>query len=526
MYANLKSISDLFRFTLPAFTATLLLCGSAVAQHYEFDTRYQPTNSMSPWHSQQAFPSGFHQLEASTMAAQPIVEAIPSQPIIQPMITETLHPQTLTVPTVPEVLAFPQHPVVPAVETPLVEVPLPETHMIGTPMVETPMTETPIIGAESELPTQWNQEVPEGYDPAYPIEYPGSNFQGYYPVDGGVVAPPTGEILGETSPSQAGSDSIADTDSSSSDPEAPMIPSVVVADSETDIVMPEPGTINESTGQTIGQTSMTDSDDLSAENMAVEAAIGDTKSESELIRKLKQKLQAADLRAREAEEKAMAIARQASEDQKQLDRLKAQTTESKSSMAQTKSQETALQQKVDQLKTELDASNAAVKRMKSLVAKNQKKMKQLKETLTQPNEPMKQIEAQGAEATLQLDHSRNEAPGGIEVKNATARDAAEGNPQKTKRNKPSKKIKLTEKVSTLETARDKQLASAAARIESDFQAKINAKLDSGKTANHPEVKTLKDSLQQRLKESDKNIRRRYQRQINKILKEAAARSRS
>lgn len=543
MYANLKSISDLFRSTLPAITATVLLSGPVVAQHYDFDTRYRPNNSMTPWHSQQAFPSGFHQLETPTIAAQPIVEAVPSQPIIQPMMIETQHDQALPTPIAGEVLAFPTHAAVPAVETPLLETPMMgtpmietptiETPMIETPMVGAPMTETPIAGAESELPTQWNQEIPEGYDPAYPIEYPGSNFQGYYPVEGGIVAPPTGEIVGETSPSQPVSDSFADTGMSSSDSEAPMIPSVVVADSETGIVMPEPGMINESPDMTNSEETMPQSDELSANNLAVTAADrnGDAESEADLIRKLKQRLQAADLRAREAEEKAMAIARQASEDQRQLDQLKAQTAESNSSAAKAKSQENTLQKKIDQLKTELDSSNEAVKRMRALVTKNQKKMKQLREKLNQSNASKKQLEAQNAEATPQLDLSPNEAAGGIEANNVTEQNAAKDNPNKTKSNKTksnksAKESNLTKKISNLETARDKQLASAAARIKSDFQAKIDAKLDSGKTADHPEVKALKDSLQQRLKESDKNIRRRYQRQINKLLKEAAARSRS
>ena len=533
MYANLKSISDLFRSTLPAITATVLLSGPVVAQHYDFDTRYRPNNSMTPWHSQQAFPSGFHQLETPTIAAQPIVEAAPSQPIIQPMMIETQHDQSLPTPIAGEVLAFPTHAAVPAVETPLLETPMMGTPMIETPTIETPMIETPMVGAESELPTQWNQEIPEGYDPAYPIEYPGSNFQGYYPVEGGVVAPPTGEIVGETSPSQAVSDSFADTGMSSSDSEAPMIPSVVVADSETGIVMPEPGMINESPDMTNSEETIPQSDELSAENLAVTAADrnGDAEFEADLIRKLKQRLQAADLRAREAEEKAMAIARQASEDQKQLDQLKAQTAESNSSAAKAIFQETVLQKKINQLQTELDSSKAAVKRMKALATKNQKKMKQLSEKLNQSNASTKQLEAQNAEATLQLDPSPNEAAGGIEANNVTEQNAAKDNPNKTKSsetksNKSAKESNLTKKISNLETARDKQLASAAARIKSDFQAKIDAKLDSGKTADHPEVKALKDSLQQRLKESDKNIRRRYQRQINKLLKEAAARSRS
>ena len=401
--------------------------------------------------------------------------------------------------------------------------------MMETPVTETPIMETPLepmAGTESELPNQWNQTIPEGYDPAYPIEFPGADFKGYYPVDGEIVAPPS-KFSGATSSSQAVIDSSSDAEASSSDSETPTVPSVVIGSNETDIVMPEPGQIDDTLSQSsVSAVTADQSDDQNNEMMAVEAA--NQNAESELVRTLKQKLQAANLRAREAEEKALAIARQASEDQKQLDQMKAQTAESNSDIETVESQGSEYQQQVEQLTTKLAESDQAVNRMKSQAAKNQKRMKQLKAKLAQSNASIEQMEARNKKSQQQqANQPKIESPAETgNLSTELAPKKAEGDSKKAAKNKASNQARLLKKVTALETARDKQLASAAARIESDFQGKIDAKLDEGKTEEHPEVKSLKESMQTRLKESDTNIRRRYKRQINKIWKEAAARSRS
>ena len=204
----------------------------------------------------------------------------------------------------------------------------------AVPATEIPLA--PIVETELGSPVQLAQATPEGYDPSYPIEYPGADFQGYYPTDGEVIAPPSDTPLQGLPESIIGGSTIGEPASSTSDsqspdePQAPAIPSVVIEDPNPAIVVPDTATTSKPANNgsmskaepeiptlepvTASANNQARSDKMSAKKMAMEKAERD--AEAKMIKKLKQQMRAAELRAREAEEKALAIARQSSSDQK------------------------------------------------------------------------------------------------------------------------------------------------------------------------------------------------------------------
>jgi len=469
-------------------------------------------------------------------------QPVQNQGMIQPTMMGAEYPMQIPMPVAPQFSqpmhdipmessfpAFPMESQLPALpmESQLPALPM-ELPMESGPATDIPLA--PIVGTEIGSPVSSVQGIPEGYDPAYPIEYPGEDFKGYYPTDGGVIAPPSDTA------NMASSESSADTSlvpssmngsssrQSSTEPQAPAIPSVVIQDTNADIVMPKTtDAVNSSNQQSVDNGSMSKSkpeapatadnnrrsDKMAAKKTAMEKAERD--AEAKMIKKLKQQMRAAELRAREAEEKAMAIARQSTSDQKKVDQLKSELAKSNKNLNQMKSQATKAKQQLEQLKMARKEAAAGMKKEKAAAMK---KKKAAAEKKAQKEKAMK--DKAMAESAIQLE------PAAAPEKMKDARQE----PKKSPKAKSSNEKTLDEKIAALETARDKQLAAASVRIKKDFNDKIDEKFDSGKTEQHPEVLTLKDSLKKRLDQSDKNIRGRYKRQINKLRKEAAARSRS
>ena len=593
MYPNLKSTTDLVRVALPALAAAMFLPGQLLAQSFEFDTRYRSYNSVNLLHvPHQAQPSwgqshqvsqpGFHQWSAPVAVAQPMVaQPMQGHEVLGPAFVGTEYPQEIVGTEYPQEIPFPPSHSDPA---------LPQD--LAAPVAET--SNEVMVGAESELPPQWDQTIPEGYDPAYPIEFPGADFQGYYPIDGVIVA--KGSSLASESLS---------SESLSSAPKAPTVPGVVVGNVRSEDAAVEPGQIEYLPSEPVVQGAISETDVViptltetqSAEQMAMKQS--ELAAESERIAMLQQKMQMAEQRARKAEEKLLAVARQAADDQKKMERLKTQlakTNASAEKMAKEKAKLAAQSKPIAKLKKKLRAAELSAREAeeKSLAitrqaAENQKQLEELKAKLAassqaemkmesetanagQPDDQISLIPEKTAEAEAKAEakakaeaearakaraEARAKAKARAEAKvkakamaeakakadakakaeaeaKAKAAADAKANAMADAKEKADAKAKaealkkttVLEKISAIETARDKQLASAAARIKSDFQSKIDAKLDSGKTEEHPEVKSLKDSMQRRLNESDTKIRQRYKRQINKIRKEAAARSRS
>ena len=596
MYPNLKSTTDLVRVALPALAAAMFLPGQLLAQSFEFDTRYRSYNSVNLLHlPHQAQPSwgqshqvsqpGFHQWSAPVAVAQPMVaQPMQGHEVLGPAFIGTEYPQEIVGTEYPQEIPFPPSHSAPA---------LPQD--LAAPVAET--SNEVMVGAESELPPQWDQTIPEGYDPAYPIEFPGADFQGYYPIDGVIVA--KGSSLASES---LASESLS-SESLSSAPEAPTVPGVVVGNVRSEDAAVEPGQIEYLPSEPVVQGAISETDVViptltetqSAEQMAMKQS--ELAAESERIAMLQQKMQMAEQRARKAEEKLLAVARQAADDQKKMERLKTQlakTNASAEKMAKEKAKLAAQSKPIAKLKKKLRAAELSAREAeeKSLAitrqaAENQKQLEELKAKLAassqaemkmesetanagQPDDQISLIPEKTAEAEAKAEakakaearakaraEARAKAKARAEAKakakamaeakakadakakaeaeaKAKAAADAKANAMADAKEKADAKAKaealkkttVLEKISAIETARDKQLASAAARIKSDFQSKIDAKLDSGKTEEHPEVKSLKDSMQRRLNQSDTKIRQRYKRQINKIRKEAAARSRS
>lgn len=560
MYSNLNRPTRFVRVALPAVAAAFFLQGNLQAQHIHFDTRYQTNGSSnrwqspppavhaqpSPWNSAQQFPAGFHQLNSPVQTELPfnppigqpvqnhgMIQApmmmgaeqpmqIPMQvasPMAQPMheipfeATAQAIPMESQIPTLPlesQIPTLPMETEIPSLPT---ETDIPNTETPLAPMVET----------EIGSPVPSEQGIPEGYDPAYPIEYPGADFQGFYPIDGEVIAPPSDtplqglpESIQGLPESTIGESSIATSDSqSSTEPQVPAIPSVVIEDANNaGIVMPETADAMNPPSQTTDNGSMTKSDTMSAEKMAMEKM--EREVEAKMIKKLKQQMRAAELRAREAEEKAMAIARQSSSDQKEVDQLKAELNKSKKALNQMKSQATKAKQQLEKARKEAAAAKKNDEMAKQQLEKSRKEAAaKMKKEKAAAAKKAKQDKAM-AESAIELEPAAepNEMNGARKGSKKSAKAAA------------SNKDTLKKKIAALETAREKQLAAAAERIKSDFKTKIDEKLESGKTDQHPEVLKLQNSLQKRLDQSNKNIRDRYKRQINKLRKEAAARSRS
>ena len=600
MYPNPKSTTDLVRVALPALAAAMFLPGQLLAQSFEFDTRYRSYNSVNLLHvPHQAQPSwgqshqvsqpGFHQWSAPVAVAQPMVaQPMQGHEVLGPAFVGTEYPQEIVGTEYPQEIVGTEYPQ---------EIPFPPSHSapalpqdLAAPVAET--SNEVMVGAESELPPQWDQTIPEGYDPAYPIEFPGADFQGYYPIDGVIVA--KGSSLASESLS---------SESLSSAPKAPTVPGVVVGNVRSEDAAVEPGQIEYLPSEPVVQGAISETDVViptltetqSAEQMAMKQS--ELAAESERIAMLQQKMQMAEQRARKAEEKLLAVARQAADDQKKMERLKTQlakTNASAEKMAKEKAKLAAQSKPIAKLKKKLRAAELSAREAeeKSLAitrqaAENQKQLEELKAKLAaasqaemkmesetanagQPDDQISLIPEKTAEAEAKAEakakaearakaraEARAKAKARAEAKakakamaeakakadakakaeaeaKAKAAADAKANAMADAKEKADAKAKaealkkttVLEKISAIETARDKQLASAAARIKSDFQSKIDAKLDSGKTEEHPEVKSLKDSMQRRLNESDTKIRQRYKRQINKIRKEAAARSRS
>lgn len=485
-YFTLSLSTALARVALSGLGAILFLPASAPAQLFHFDTRYQQNDS-------------FGQVPVPIFYAQP--EPSPFQQTFSPV-----YQQHVEFPAAAQMTAEPFF-----------------DHGMAAP----PMTSPAFPTAVTQPLVQEMQAVPQGYDPAYPIEYPGSSFQGYYPTDGGVIAPPAeygGESFSSFAPSMP--------------KQAPTVPSVVVEGDGADVVMPEPGAVNvESATEdaevpTLAKEADADATDAQSSSQTdVEDATKNAKDNAiaEDIKKLKRQMREAELRAKEAEEKSLAIARQATANQKKMDQLKAELAKSRNAMKRMKARATKEKSQLnasqpataaddksqDAAATQTSASEAAAAQTNSDSATIE-----LESKASQPIETTKQT----ADATPAAKAGKRSV-----VENApadsSAKVASEDSDKATKTGK-SKKQTLREKISALEEARDKQLASAAERIESEFQKKIDAKLDSGKTKKHPEVQLLKESLRERLDDSNGKIRRRYQRQINRMWKEASARSRS
>jgi len=561
MYPNLNCPTRFVRVVLPAVAAAFFLQGNLPAQHVHFDTRYQTNGSSSrwqaplpsvhaqpsPWHGAQSFPSGFHQLNPQAQAvmqvAPPISQPIQNHGMVQPTMTGVEYPMQIPmqvasplsqpmheIPMASNFPAFPMESSFPAIpmesQLPAIPMELP----MDTSVAATDIPLAPIVGTETGAPVPSVQGIPEGYDPTYPIEYPGEDFKGYYPTEGGVIAPPSdtsemasSESSTDTSPVPSSTNGSSNRQSST-EPQAPAIPSVVIQDTNAGVVMPETAdAVNPSTQQSVDNGSMSKanpeapatadnnrrSDKMSAKESAMEKAEGD--AEAKMIKKLKQQMRAAELRAREAEEKAMAIARQSTSDQKKVDQLKSELAKSNKNLNHMKSQATMAKQQLEQLKM---ARKEAAAEMKKEKAAAMKKKKAAAEEKAQKEKAMK--DKAMAESAIELEPA---------AEPEKMKDARKESKQSTKA-KASNEKTLSEKIAALETARDKQLAAASVRLKTDFNDKIDEKLDAGKTDQHPEVLTLKDALKKRLNQSDKNIRGRYKRQINKLRKEAAARSRS
>jgi hypothetical protein len=491
------------RQALPMIAMTLLLSNllsneSAEGQSYHFDTRYQPLEVTHP------LPSATVQQNYGTPWQH---EQVIPQPFLQP--GQSFYNPGFTNDSI--VTEFP----------------------MDLPAVQAPMTHQ--LEIDSAPPASWSQPVPEGYDPAYPIEFPGQSYQGYYPIDGNIIAPPNASSAEPPSSSQP-----------------PTIPGFIEGDISD-------GAVNENDSATGGVEISVDEKSNTGNRQQVDdfankadesGAESQSKPESKLesveqnaasdqadrVSRLELQMREAELSIKEAEEKAVAIARQSASKDELLDQLKTRLAESngalkkvEAELAKTKQRLADSQQKLADAagKTVTESDNPATELTQNADSAEMKEDAVKLEVETEPDATTVVEPEASASSMIQLDGDQKvEDDSARKVEDSSSNESSESEESKALEPEMPKRKTLREKIADLEAAREKQLASAAERIESDFQKKIDAKLDSGKTEQHPEVRLLKESRKERLNDSNGKIRRRYQRQINRLWKEAAARSKS
>ncbi len=499
---NRSTSTVLTRATLSSLATILFLPASAPAQLFQYDTRYQQVDSF-----------GYTQVPVPIFYAQP-----------EPLPVQQTFPATIQ-----QHVDFPPldqtRPMFSGDFSNGVAYPIVEGVQEIQPTLSSEVTMPPVFEAGSAGSVLGSQAIPEGYDPAYPIEYPGPSFQGYYPTDRGVVAPPVEHAYAD--------DSLAVAPSMPN--QALTVPSVVIEGEGMEVVTPEPGAITEegladltnvpALAEEVADTGVRSSNTTEVEDTNTSATDG---SVADDVNQLKQQILEAQLRAKEAEEKAHAIARQAASNQKKMAQLQTALAKSKRAMERMKAQAESRQAPLDAEKKAAtvaasNAQDAAATLAAAATSRSETVQSDSGSDTIQLDLKADQLTEATKDAPAAVDNKRSVVENGLADSSGKESSKDSGRAASTDQ---SKKQTLREKISALEAAREKQLRSAAERIESEFQKKIDASLESGKTEKHPEVQRLKESLRERLDESNGKIRRRYQRQINRMWKEAAARSRS
>ena len=570
-----KPKHSLRRFILVAAGFSLSIGGAygtnATAYGQHFDPNFIHGQETGGW-----------QLNAPTMPAPQF--ANPTQPSVQ----FTPHAPTPGVPLEPWVFPLSSVPtrllesnaaptsIQPAFELPgerpvvINEDPVLGHEVIGNEVIsgemlsnEVPLSEVPATMGEV-YPSNMSS-VPEGYDPAYPVEYPGDDFKGYYPTDAGVVARPSDAPLA----SSETADNVASGNAVSDDTNMPTIPNEVIGGgdvlesanatnepdstpaetggaAETDVNSPEakpvePPEMGQETVDLIQSTEQetqantTDPAELEAAEISTadaeksNSANATDNAKAAAERAAEQSVAAALLRAKEAEEKAAAIAAKFDETQdemkslqSELDSAKARVSEKEMGAEAIEKQLATMRMKLEKAQSDAAAekdarakAEAAAKKAKNMMARARKNAAAVKSELKATNARLAEKEAAQREQMKQLKPNL-----ALQPKAGKAADATNGLADQLTENP----IRLSAPAKTADTANPVDAKSnpdaAALKTKGDEPIAEPTKPKRRLTVRE-QVRALEIERDNALKASSKSIRKDFMAKIDKKLDEWA-----